>query len=248
MDKWVAWLLINKAALILGNSRFTAERIRMRGFKGPVEVLNPGVDPAAFHPGVDTKEVRQQYGLDGHPVLLTTARLVSKKNIAGVLNALPRVIEQIPNVLYLIAGDGEERDQLETLCDELSLRSYVRFLGYVENSRLPALYRASDLFVMPTKGVESFGISFIEANACAKPVIAGRSVGMTDAVIDGKTGLLVDPHNIDEIASAIIRLLKDRELARRLSENGRRRVEQEFSWEKVGDRLERYLKQVQKKR
>ncbi len=246
-DRYVARLLIDNAATMLGNSRFTADRIREMGYQGPVEVLNPGVDPVHFHPDVDTSAVRQEYGLDGRRVLLTTARLVARKNVAGVLRALPQVLAVVPNITYLIAGDGEEREHLESLCEELGLRHYVRFLGYVENSRLPALYCASDLVVMPsyevksTGDMETFGISFVEANACGKPVIGGRSGGTADAVIDGETGLLVDPNDVDAIARCILRLLTDRDLARRLGENGRRRVEREFSWQQVGRRLEAML-------
>lgn len=236
-DKRIVDLVMENATLLLGNSSFTAERIRQAGYKGPLQVLNPGVDPARFHPGVDIGRVRQQYGLDGHRVLLTTARLVAKKNVDGVLRALSKVIGQVPDVLYLVVGEGEQREQLEALCSELGLCCYVHLLGYVENSQLPALYCASDLFVMPTKSVESFGISFLEANACGKPVIGGWSGGTADAIVDGETGLLVDPHNVDEIAAAIVRLLTDRELARQLGKNGRQRVEQELSWEKVGERL-----------
>lgn len=246
-DEKVARCLLRNSALMLGNSRFTADRIRQVGYKGPIEVLNPGVDLARFYPRVDTVKVRQQYNLDGRRVMLTTARLVVKKNIDGVLRALSRVIMQVPEVFYLIAGDGEERERLEVLCDELALRRYVRFLGNIENRQLPALYCASELFVMPsyeveaTGDIETFGISYVEANACGLPVIGGRSGGTADAVIDGETGLLVDPHDVDEIAAAIIRLLTDRELTRRLGENGRQRVEQELTWGRVCERLEAYL-------
>lgn len=253
-DAMVAHWLLGHAALMLGNSHYTIQCLREIGYKGKAEVLNPGVDVVQFHPGVITSDVRQRYGLDGHQVLLTTARLVAKKNVEGVLRALPQVIEQVPNVLYLVAGGGEERERLERLCDELRLRSQVRFLGHVENRQLPGLYCASDLFVMPSyevKGsgdIETFGISFVEANACGLPVIGGRSGGTVDAVIDGETGLLVDPYDVDAISTAIIRVLTDRALARRLGENGRRRVERELSWDRVGERLERYLESVVRER
>ncbi len=243
-DELVARLLMRDASLMLGNSRFTLERIREAGYKGPVDVLNPGVNPTRFHPGVDTTKVRHLYKLEGRRVLFSAARLVAKKNVDGLLRALPTVIEQVPNVLYLVAGDGEERGRLEALRNELGLQPYVRFLGYIENRQLPALYCASDLFVMPTRGIESFGISFIEANACGVPVIAGGSGGTVDAVVDGVTGLIVDQHNVDAIAVAITRLLTDRKLARQLGENGRQRVERELSWEIVGERLEGCLKKV----
>ena len=243
-DRRIVDLLMNHAALLMGNSCFTANRIHEQGYRRPARVLHPGVDLHLFHPDVKTTEVRRRYALDGHRVLLTVARLVAKKNVDGVLRALPHVIEQVPDLLYLIAGDGEERKKLESLSGELGLLPYVRFLGHIENSLLPALYCVSDVIVMPTKGVESFGIAFLEANACRKPVIGGCSGGVAEAVVDGQTGLMIDPHNTDKIAGAIIHLLTDRELAHRLGANGRRRVERELSWEKVGKRLAELLQDV----
>lgn len=248
IDEQVLRLLLRGAGLTLANSRFTADCIRQAGYKDAIEILNPGVDLSMFHPGVSACAVRQKYLLDGRRVLLTTARLVKKKNVHSVLQALPRVIDQVADVHYLVAGDGNEREPLEALRDELGLQAYVTFLGQMEHSQLPALYCASDLFVMPSYDaggdIETFGISFAEANACGLPVIGGRSGGTGDAVIDGETGLLVNPHSVDGITAAIIRLLSDQELARRLGKNGRWRVERELSWDKVGERLESYLKQT----
>jgi phosphatidylinositol alpha-1,6-mannosyltransferase len=174
--------------------------------------------------------------------------LVVKKNIDGVLKALRQIIGQVPEVRYLIAGDGEERESLEKLRDALGLQPYVLFLGNIEHSKLPSFYCASDLFILPSyevKGnVETFGISFIEASACGKPVIAGKGGGVEDAVIDGETGLLVDPCDIDEIAAAILHLLTDHKLACQMGENGRRKAEQLFSWEKVGERLNKIISEV----
>ena len=249
-DKYVAGLLFHNVTFMLSNSRFTAERIRNADYSGPLAILNPGVDLERFNPDVDTAKVCQLYGLGERRVILTIARLEKRKNVDSVLRALPQVIKQVQNLLYLIVGNGEEKKRLERLSEELGLSAHVRFLGYVEDCLLPSLYKVSELFVLPSvqqdgsKDYEGFGIVFSEGSACGLPVIGGRSGGIVDAVIDGETGLLVDPHDMDEIAAAIIRLLTDRELAYRLGENGRRRVEQELSWEKVGDRLERYLKQV----
>lgn len=250
VDVIAARIMLGNAALILSNSRFTAERIRERGYSGSLQVLNPGVNISRFHPGVDTTLVRQAYGLDGRRILLTTARLEAKKNVHGVLQALPLVIQHVPDLLYLIVGDGRERARLERTCDELGLRSHVLFLGHVPDDNLPALYCASDAFAMPsytaeeTGATEGFGISFVEANACGLPVVGGRTGGTPEAVIDGQTGLLVDPHNPDEIAAAITRLLTDRGLASCLGENGRRRVERDLTWEQVGRKLEGYLQEM----
>jgi len=257
-DELVARFLLRNTALMLANSHFTAQRIRQAGYDGPVEILHPGVDVERFKPNIDPSALCQGYSLGRRRVLITTARFTPKKNIDGVFRALPQVIEQIPEVLYLVVGcayqDRNEEIRLLNLVKELAVERYVQFVGEVENQSLPPFYCAAELFVMPSYEVEesgdieTFGISYVEANACGLPVIGGRSGGTADAVIDGKTGLLVDPYDVDEIAAAIIRLLTDRELAWRLGENGRQRVEQELTWEKVGDRLEGYLKQVQKKR
>jgi phosphatidylinositol alpha-1,6-mannosyltransferase len=143
----------------------------------------------------------------------------------------------------LIAGDGEERQRLEKLRDELGLYNYVHFLGNVGYDQLPFFYGASDLYVSPSY-VETFGISFIEAGASGKPVIAGRSEGAVEAVTEGKTGLLVNPYSVDEIAAAITQLLTSQELSRRLGKNGRQRAEEELNWDKMGEKLENYLCQV----
>ena len=238
VDKLVARSLIRNAALMIGNSRLTAELIHQKGYDKTVEVINPGVDTELFHSEVDTTEVLRKYSLDNHRVLLTVARLVEKKNVDGVLFALPEVIKRVPNVLLLVAGEGEDRKRLEILCDKLELRPHVQFLGFIENNQLPALYCASELFIMVTKDIESFGISFLEANACEKPVIASEIAGVTEAVIDSETGLLVDPHDTNAITEAIVCLLTNEKLARRLGENGRRRAVEELSWEKVAERFD----------
>jgi phosphatidylinositol alpha-1,6-mannosyltransferase len=122
----------------------------------------------------------------------------------------------------------------------------------VPDEDLPDLYAISDVFVMPSReileenDVEGFGVVFLEANACGKPTIGGQSGGVQDAVVDGITGLLVDPNNPEELANALARLLTDHELAKRLGEQGRLRVVHEFNWAKVGDRVHVILNAAQR--
>lgn len=92
--------------------------------------------------------------------------------------------------------------------------------------------------------VEGFGLVFLEANACGKPVIGGRSGGIPEAVVDGVTGLLVDPHDSEDIANAIARLLMDSELSNRLGRQGRLRVARDFTWSQVGDRVQGILESI----
>ena len=124
------------------------------------------------------------------------------------------------------------------------------FLSGVKDGELAAYYRSCDIFVLVSKEisdqglVEGFGIVFLEAGLCSKPVIGGRSGGIPDAVADGVTGILVDPADKHAIASAIIRLLTDRELAKEMGENGRRRIENEFNIDAFGKKLENMFKGV----
>ena len=176
---------------------------------------------------------------------MTASRLVAKKNHENVLKSLPLVIKVIPDIIYIIIGKGKEEEKLIRLTKDMGLGKYVKFVGFVEPKDMPMYYDICDIFIMPSKTVdfdyESFGIVYIEANACGKPVIGGKSGGVEDAVIDGVTGLLVDPENIEEIAQTIIRLLTDREYARKLGENGRRRVENELNWKTTGKKIEEVL-------
>jgi phosphatidylinositol alpha-1,6-mannosyltransferase len=251
-DKIIARYLIENANLMLGNSHFVGKRILEMCYNKTTEILNPGVDCKKFHPGVNVSEIQERYGLKGNKVLLTTARLVPKKNIDNILRSLVIVVKKIPNILYLIVGDGEQKNYLKELSVNLEIQKNVCFIGNIENDILPVFYCVSDIYVMPsckiksTNDIETFGISFVEASACGKPVIGSRIGGIEDAVIDGETGLLVDPYNIEEIANAIIRLLTDRELSARLGVNGRKRVEEKFDWQIVGKKLERYLNKIEK--
>jgi phosphatidylinositol alpha-1,6-mannosyltransferase len=180
----------------------------------------PPVDAERFTP------IRREAG----HVLLTVARLVPRKGHDLVLRALVPVLRRVPDVRYRIVGDGPDRARLERLAADLGVAHAVEFLGAVDD--VGAFYRSCDLFVMPSREeegeVEGFGIAFIEASASGKPVIGGRSGGVAEAVIDGETGLLVDPHDADALAEAIVALLADPVRAAALGERGRAWVVRHF--------------------
>ncbi|MFH1225461.1 MAG: glycosyltransferase family 4 protein [Candidatus Diapherotrites archaeon] len=197
----------------------------------------PGTDPEFFRPHLGTSALRKKHGLDGKKVLLTVAKLSERKGHAQVIRALPRVLEKFPELVYLMAGSGKCEAELRGLADSLGVSGNVIFLGSVGNAELPLYYNLCDIFIMPSFYIaekfksEGYGIVFLEANACGKPVIGGRNAGMLDAVADGKTGLLVEPSNVEEISSAIVKLLSNPSLARRMGNAGRERVLNERNWE-----------------
>jgi phosphatidylinositol alpha-1,6-mannosyltransferase len=233
------------AAAVVANSSFTQGLLEGMGVD-PARIarISPGVDPLEFRPGERDPDLRRRHGLDGRTVLLTVGRLQRRKGHDMVIRALPRILAAHPDVVYLVAGDGEEMESLERLAGDEGVAGSVRFLGRVPQEDLPALYNLSDVFVManrtmPGGDVEGFGIVFLEAGACGKPVIAGASGGTADAVIDGVTGILVDGTSTEEIARAVIRLAADPALRSRMGEAGRRRVEREYNWDAIAERTER---------
>lgn len=248
-DHWASKIVFKSANALIVNSRATKELVENYSFpSSQIYIVNPGTDSAKFKLDGVNEAIKKKYQLEGKKVLLTASRLVPKKNHENVLKALTFVVKEIPNLIYLILGDGQEKDKLIKLTQDLRLENYVKFLGYIEPEDMPMYYNVCDVFVMTSKTVdidyESFGIVFLEANACEKPVIGGKSGGITDAVIDGITGLLVNPENIHEISQAIIRLLTDSEYAQRLGKNGRKYVQEKMDWNRVGNNIETVLNQL----
>lgn len=253
IHKTIIHTVLRNASLALANSRFTGKKIVEAGYVGKIIVLNPGVDTERFRPNLPTVLVREKYNLTSRNVILSVARLVRRKGHANVLRALALILDEIPDITYLIAGRGEEEESLRALAKELMVQEHVRFLGYVNENELPYLYCACDIFVLPTISFdeegdyEGFGIVFSEANACAKPVVGGNSGGVSDSVMDGITGILIDPNNVDGIAKAIILLLSDKQNARGFGIKGRMRVEEELAWPIVGKKLETVLQSLIRK-
>jgi glycosyltransferase involved in cell wall biosynthesis len=158
------------------------------------------------------------------PIVFTPARLYSRKGHIHLLQAATLV----PDALFVLAGDGPERARLEECARQLGVAARVRFLG--QRQDIPQLLASCDLFVLPSL-YEGLPLSVLEAMAAGKPVIATAIRGTDEAVIHGKTGLLVAPGNPVDLAAAIRKLLSDRALAAQLAQAGKARVAQEFSAE-----------------
>lgn len=238
-------MILQRADGLFPVSQFTASLLHASGVPAAkVFVHNNGTDPDRFRP-VDGSNVRASLDIKNHPTLLTVGRLVPRKGIDTVLRALPRLRTIVPDVVYVIAGDGPDRRRLEKLARRLGVRENTRFAGRVPHDRLVEYYSACDVFVLTARtlppSVEGFGIVFLEANACEKPVIGSRSGGIPDAVEEGETGYLIDPGEVDQLVEKAAYLLKHPEQARQMGIRGRERVLTSYTWEKVAERLYRTL-------
>jgi len=209
----------------------------------PVRTIPNGVSLDLLRWPTSPEVLRGQLGLTGRPLVLSLGRLVRRKGHDMILQAWPEVLKRVPEAMWLIAGKGEHEATLRRMAHALGVEEHVRFLGYVEPGLKGVYYAACDVYTLIPRtiedeaDVEGFGITFLEASLAGKPVVGGRSGGVVDAVVDQETGLLVDPESPPQIAAAIIRLLTNTEEARRLGENGRRRVLSGFTWDHVTGRL-----------
>lgn len=231
-----------QAAGFLANSEFTAGLLADMGIpRQRVHVIYPGVDTARFHPRVDGSEICAQFAPDGGPIILSVGRLQRRKGFDRVIAAVAHLRDSIPDLRYVMVGDGEDRQYLMDLIRQYGVSDRVFSVGRVEDADLPRLYAACDLFVHPNRvegvDVEGFGIVFLEAAASGKPVIGGRSGGVPEAILDGETGILVSGDDVIELAEAIASILRSPAIAATLGETARRRTEREFTWERTAERL-----------
>jgi len=246
-------LALKKAACVLANSRFTAGLLQTAGVAPEAIAIIPlGCDIDRFRPRIPNLQLRREVLGDRArgPVILTVGNLVERKGHDMVIRSLPAVCQRVPDATYLIAGTGPFKERLDELAAELGVRDRIIFAGKVPDDQLPDVYAMCDVFAMPSRArlaahdVEGFGLVYLEAGACAKPVVAGRSGGIEDAVVDGFTGLIVDPSDARDIGQALIRLLTDSELRGRLGQQGRNRVEKERTWSILGARVQGILERV----
>ena len=218
---------LHRADAVVAVSQFTKDAL-MRLMAVPAEkitLIHNGVDTEKFLPGAKSRYLIERHKLQGKQVILTVGRIVPRKGLDAVIRALPNILRQAPATHYLIVGEGHYRPVLERIVEQLGMRDHVTFAGRVAEEELADYYRTCDVFAMPNREMpdgdtEGFGLVFLEANACRKPVVGGRAGGAVEAVRDGENGLLVDGWSVDEIAEALLRLLTDSVLSERISTRG----------------------------
>jgi glycosyltransferase involved in cell wall biosynthesis len=238
---------LQAADQLLAVSDFTRVRMaeQLGVSKDRIALLPNTFDEERFSPGPKSEALLQRYRLSKEqPVILTVARMEATEQYKGyenVLLALPEVLARFPEARYLIVGDGPDKRRLGALSKELRVQDKVIFAGYVPNEELPEHYNLCDVFAMPSKG-EGFGIVFLEALGCGKPVIAGNKDASVEPLLGGKLGKLVDPDSVEQIAEAICLTLSDirnqtSEIRAEKVERLRSEVTAAFGYERFKERL-----------
>jgi phosphatidylinositol alpha-1,6-mannosyltransferase len=213
-----------------------------------VHHLPPGVDVDRFTPDVPGAPIRRRYGIrPDTPLALCLSRLVPRKGQDVLIEAWPVVLRRVPNAHLLLAGSGPLEPALRRRVTKLGLNQSVTFTGDVPASELPQFHTAADVFVMPCRtrmmglDIEGLGIVYLEAQAAGTPVVAGRSGGAPEAVVDAETGLVVDGRDINSIGRAVAELLSDADRRSTMGAAGRKFVTEHYAWDVIHDRFSALL-------
>lgn len=198
---------------IISVSNYTKERIlREQNINSSkIWVLPNTFDTQRFQIGKKSQYLIDKYELNKEqPIILTVTRLSSSEGYKGydqIIEIMPILKYKIPNIHYIIAGKGDDQTRVKKLIEELNLQNCVTLVGFVSEDELCDHYNLCDVFAMPSRG-EGFGIVYLEALACGKPVLGGNQDGAIDALCHGELGALVDPNDKDEIAQTLIAILE----------------------------------------
>ena len=216
-----------------------AEAVHAAGHPLAALVVPPGIDASRFRPAGDAAERRAARATLGLPeqvrIVLGVSRLVPRKGFDVLIDALGRLPS---DVILVLVGDGRDRSRLERRVTARGLADRVRFLGRVSDDQLPVVHRAADVFSMLCRDrwggleAEGFGIVFLEAGASGLACIAGRSGGSHEAVLDGETGYVVAPTDVDAVTDRLRALLDDDDLRSTMGAAARVRAETEWSYDR----------------
>jgi glycosyltransferase involved in cell wall biosynthesis len=204
---------LQNANRILAVSHYTRDRLLKEQDLDPEKVV---LLPNTFDSDRFQISSKPNYLLKRHllnpkqPIILTVARLATGERYKGydqILQALPKIRQQIPDVHYVLVGKGSDRPRIEQMIAQLGLQDCVTLAGFIPDAELCDYYNLCDVFAMPSK-CEGFGIVYLEALACGKPTLGGNQDGAVDALCQGDLGALVDPDNINQIAQTLVQILQ----------------------------------------
>ena len=224
---------LQPASAVLTASDILSEKTKETGYTGPVSFISNGVDPAIFYPGPSS--LRRELSIDPDAYVIAIAcRLEPVKGVRYLAAAVASIDN--PELQLVIAGDGSEKSDIESILKKQIQSGNAHLLGSIDYSKMPEIYRGADASSLPSL-MEATSIAGLEAMACGLPIIGSRVGGIPFIVEDGKTGILTEPESVGEIKQAIQLLLNDRVLSRRMGDAGLEAVIQHFTWSKVAQQV-----------
>ena len=200
-----------------------------------IRIVPNGVDTKRFKPSENCEQLKRQIGIDSKLCVLFVGRLIPRKGLHYLVEAAKQIVKEFSQTTFLIAGNGPLRNSLVSYLEKMNLTGNFVFLGDVSERALPALYSCADVFVLPSIQ-EGLGIALLEAQATAKPIVAFNVGGVSEAVLDKESGLLVKPDS-RELADAIMKLLASFSLREKMGRRGREFVVDNFSWDVCAQKM-----------
>jgi len=226
--------LMNRSDALIAVSKYTVNELTdLYGInKNKVHVIYNGVDTELFRPRPNKTELRQEFGLDPEKkIVLFVGRLYHRKGLETLLQSVPPVLKEFSNVKFVISGTGfkQKEEQLHNLAKELDIEDHVKFLGYVPDEKLPLLYSASDIFMLPAI-YENFPFAILEAQSTGVPVISTKVGGIPEFLVNNKNGYLIDPGDPKQLTQKVLALLQNPDHAKEMGTQGRKLIEEKFDW------------------
>ncbi len=254
-NRWKKFLtkkIIKKSDNIICANSFVCEILK-NNYKvnnKKIIVVNPGVNNFNFDSKDKKNELIKKYDLFNKKIIFSLGRLVKRKGFDYTILSLKKVFEldNGMDLKYVISGVGPDEKYLKDLAVKTfgeNFKEKIVFTGEISEEEKWTFLSLSDIFIMPARNIagdyEGFGIVFLEAGLLSKPVIAGKSGGISDAVVNNVNGLMVDPESQEDIAEAILKLLKNPNLSKSLGDSGRERAVNKFNWLKQSNEIYEFL-------
>lgn len=237
---------LRRANLVLAPSKDTANHAAAQQVRSErIRVLPWALDPEFEEMLGNAQRSKLPEGYPEGRVILTVGRWVGNERYKGMdtlITALPRLLTRWPELHLLAVGDGDDLAWLEDLAEQNGVNRHVHFLSGLSSEQLMACYGACEIFALPSRG-EGFGLVYLEAMACGKPVIGGSHGGVPEVIEDGVTGYLVPHGDAAQLATSIETLLSDPAMAQKMGGRGRQRVEREFRFQVFAKSLKKILRE-----
>ncbi|MCI0615111.1 glycosyltransferase family 4 protein, partial [bacterium] len=241
-----------KANGVICVSEFTRQQMNKSGICVDKTCVIPnGADPDLFQilPAKEVESFRAGLGFTDAKLILTVGNVTERKGQDVVIRALPEVIEEIPNVHYMIVGLPTKKKELEELARQIGVSEHVKFFERVNNEELVRFFNSCDVFVMTSKmtsegDFEGYGIAVVESALCGKPSVVSGNSGLSEAVIDGETAFVVPENDERATAKAIIQILKDEEFRQQMGEKARHYAITQQTWAKRIAHYDQFLREI----